>query len=641
VLGACERITGDRHDAEEAAQVVFLILARKAGSLRRADRLAAWLHRTARFVALRARAVRLRRSRREAPLETDEEPATAAEEPDELRERLDAALDRLPAIYREALLLHYVEGRSCEEIAPAVGASAETVAMRLSRGRELLRRRLRQPTTEVFTRTLAGLAAMPTAKLAPATVLSPTPAAQALLSQCLMAAKAAMVATAVVGATAAAALVVGGVALAQQLTAAEPHADPPPPQPPVAAEARACGLPLCESWEARLHAALQRPVTIHASGADALAALRRIGGRCELPMVVDLAPDHASLPRIAIDVDAAPLGEVLDGIARQAALRGEFRAGTVWWEDSGSPQSGAGPTALWVYELDPAKTRAENDVAYVVDELRRSAPADWGREGVDIEQRYGDELFVWQTPAMQLRVEALLSRYLARPPAADDPAVRGAVKLLPAALSDMPAGERRLRTALAAPVTLDGGATRLAEVVDAVAKAAGVRVMGAAGVSLDRPLARLTAEIHLQGLEARHALALALRGSGLHAELRAVDADGSVVIAAGTAPLVRRRYSLTAVQRAFAAVRGPEVFPVTQDYIDLVQKLVMPGSWTAEGVAIQEESGAMIVEQTVEAQDAIEEMLSRLARMQVTGDASNRFPVPPALTIELPSSAEF
>ena len=65
VLGVCRRVLGDRHEAEDAFQATFLVLARKAGSIARREQLANWLYGVASRTALDARARTRRRQARE------------------------------------------------------------------------------------------------------------------------------------------------------------------------------------------------------------------------------------------------------------------------------------------------------------------------------------------------------------------------------------------------------------------------------------------------------------------------------------------------------------------------------------------------------------------------------------------------
>jgi RNA polymerase sigma factor (sigma-70 family) len=143
VLGAAHRLLRDAHAAEDCFQAVFLVLAHKAGSLRRPGPLGPWLHGVAVRTALKARVGEARRRRRERLAAVPE----AVEPPDEtarrdLRAALDEALSRLPEKYRLPLVLHYLEGRTVPEVARQLGCPEGTAAARLARARRRCRARL-------------------------------------------------------------------------------------------------------------------------------------------------------------------------------------------------------------------------------------------------------------------------------------------------------------------------------------------------------------------------------------------------------------------------------------------------------------------------------------------------------------------
>ena len=140
VHGVCRRVLGNSTDTDDAFQATFLVFVRQARSLR-SGRLGPWLYGVAVRVALKARARRARLAQRQTEA-TDmiPDPASPVEPPDWLP-ILDAELQALPAKYREPLVLCELQGASRAAAAKALGIPEGTLSSRLSRGRELLRKR--------------------------------------------------------------------------------------------------------------------------------------------------------------------------------------------------------------------------------------------------------------------------------------------------------------------------------------------------------------------------------------------------------------------------------------------------------------------------------------------------------------------
>jgi RNA polymerase sigma factor (sigma-70 family) len=143
VFRVCYQVLGDSHDAEDAFQATFLVLARKARSVRNYDSVASWLYGVADRVARRARAEAARRRVHEQPcseltaLESVGE-QTGSETWPELHEEVAS----LPEKLRVPIVLCYLEGLTAEAAAQRLGCPRGTVLSRLSRARERLRERL-------------------------------------------------------------------------------------------------------------------------------------------------------------------------------------------------------------------------------------------------------------------------------------------------------------------------------------------------------------------------------------------------------------------------------------------------------------------------------------------------------------------
>jgi RNA polymerase sigma-70 factor (ECF subfamily) len=112
VLGVCRRLPPNLQDAEDAFQAAFLVLVRKAASIRPRDLLGNWLYGVAYRAALEARCVLARRRTREKQVSALPEPtAPQTEIPSDLRPLLDQELSRLPDKYRVPVILCDLEGR--------------------------------------------------------------------------------------------------------------------------------------------------------------------------------------------------------------------------------------------------------------------------------------------------------------------------------------------------------------------------------------------------------------------------------------------------------------------------------------------------------------------------------------------------
>jgi RNA polymerase sigma factor (sigma-70 family) len=142
VLGVCRRVLHHAQDAEDACQAVFLVLARKATSVRGREVLAGWLYRVASRVATKARTSVAKRSTTTAADVPGPDDATQDVTWREALAVLDEELVRLPAAYRAALVLCYLEGRTQDEAARQLGWSLGTLRGQLERAREKLRARL-------------------------------------------------------------------------------------------------------------------------------------------------------------------------------------------------------------------------------------------------------------------------------------------------------------------------------------------------------------------------------------------------------------------------------------------------------------------------------------------------------------------
>jgi RNA polymerase sigma factor (sigma-70 family) len=155
VWNVCRRLL-NAHDAEDAFQATFLVLCRKAASIRCREMLASWLYRVAHQTAMRARRAVVRRRAREKQVVDMPEPTVAERDLwNDLQPLLDQELARLPDHYQVLILLCDLEGKTRKEVARQLDLPEGTVASRLARARSLLAKRLARHGLAVTGGTLA------------------------------------------------------------------------------------------------------------------------------------------------------------------------------------------------------------------------------------------------------------------------------------------------------------------------------------------------------------------------------------------------------------------------------------------------------------------------------------------------------
>jgi RNA polymerase sigma factor (sigma-70 family) len=142
VLGLCRRVLGNVHDAEDAFQATFLVLAQKAQSVINHEAVGGWLYTVACRIALEIRAANARRRVRERTVMDVPHPLVPPAESRDWLPLFDRELSRLPEKYRTAIVLCELEGRTRKEVALQLRLPEGTLSSRIATAKRMLAKRL-------------------------------------------------------------------------------------------------------------------------------------------------------------------------------------------------------------------------------------------------------------------------------------------------------------------------------------------------------------------------------------------------------------------------------------------------------------------------------------------------------------------
>src|SRR5262245_54418679 len=158
VLGICHSILRGAPEVEDAFQATFLVLIRKAGTIRGRDAVGGWLHRVAHRVAVQVGRERTRTNRREQRVGEVPDLVAGCEAPavDDWLVTLHEELARLPERLRGPIVLCYLEGKTQEQAAVELRWSEATLRRRLADARGLLHSRLTRRGVAVTTSALVA-----------------------------------------------------------------------------------------------------------------------------------------------------------------------------------------------------------------------------------------------------------------------------------------------------------------------------------------------------------------------------------------------------------------------------------------------------------------------------------------------------